>query len=98
MQVMAREKATISLDRGKATLAQSLTGSRSLSEVIDRALDYLVEREQARRHLAGYLRHPQTADEIALSELSVTFDLDDDDIDYEAMYGDASDPPRRPPR
>ena len=40
---MAKEKATITLDRAKAAAARALLGVESTSEVIDMALDQLIE-------------------------------------------------------
>jgi hypothetical protein len=84
---MAREKATVTLDRGKANAARSLVRAKSLSETIDIALDRLIRAERLRRDLAAYAATPQTDDEIALAEMRVELDLGDDDVDYEAMYG-----------
>jgi hypothetical protein len=41
----------------------------------------------ARRDLAAYEQTPPTDDELALGETEVAFDLADDDVDYEALYG-----------
>ncbi len=84
---MAKEKATITLDRTKAEVARGLIGGRSVSQVIDVALGRLIRTEQLRRDVEAYSRRPPTADEIALADLPVCLDLDDDDIDYDADYG-----------
>ncbi|HEY7598338.1 MAG TPA: hypothetical protein VH741_00300 [Candidatus Limnocylindrales bacterium] len=84
---MAREKATITLDRQKAAAAQALAGDRPLSEVIDIALDEYVRLQELRHDIGAYQRRPPTAEEIALGEIEVEFDLADDDVDYEALYG-----------
>jgi hypothetical protein len=84
---MAREKATVTLDRSKANAARSLVRAKSLSETIDIALDRLIRAERLRRDVAAYAKTPQTDDELVVAELPVAFDLDDDDVDYEAMYG-----------
>lgn len=84
---MVREKATITLDRTKAAKAVSLVGAGSTSHVIDIALDRLIRAEMLRRDVAAYARQPQSADELAIADLAVMFDLDDADADYEALYG-----------
>jgi len=87
---MAREKATITIDRRKAAAARSLAGNRPLSEVIDTALDEFIAREQLRRDVAAYASTPQTDDELAVADLPVEFDLADAEVDYEALYGKES--------
>ena len=62
-------------------------GGRSVSEVIDVALGRLIRSEQLRRDVEAYSRRPPTAEEIALAHLPVTLDLDDDEVDYDAHYG-----------
>jgi len=84
---MAKEKATITLDRTKIEAARALIGGLPVSEVIDIALGRLVRSEQLRRDVEAYSHRPPTADEIALADLAVSVDLDDDDVDYDAHYG-----------
>ena len=84
---MAREKATVTLDREKVRHAMALTGERTMSEVIDTALDRLIHDEQLRSDIAAYRRMPPMAEERALGNLPVKLDLGDDDVDYEALYG-----------
>ncbi len=84
---MARRKATITLDRDKVDEARALTGSRTMSEVIDVALGRLIRAEHLRRDVEAYSRQPLTLDELALADLPVALDLDDDDVDYELLYG-----------
>ena len=86
---MAREKATITLDRGKVEEARALTGTRTMSEVIDVALARLIKAEHLRRDVEAYTRQPLTADERTIADLPVELDLGDDDVDYEALYGEA---------
>ena len=64
-----------------------LIGGRSMSEVIDVALDRLIHAEQLRRDFAAYGRAPLSEDELALTDLPLALDLDDEDVDYEALYG-----------
>jgi len=76
------------LDRDKADVARSLTGAASVSDVLDLALDRIIHDEQLRNDIAAYRRQPVTDNELALAELHVEFDLGDDDVDYEAIYGE----------
>lgn len=87
---MAREKATITIDRRKAAAARSLAGNRPLSQVIDTALDEFIRRQELRRDVAAYAGAPQMEDELALADLPVEFDLADAEVDYEALYGKES--------
>jgi len=85
---MARDKATITLDREKVARAAALIGARTTSSVIDLALDRLIRAEELRRDIAAYAHSPLDDTELALADLPVEFDLDDDDVDYDAIYGD----------
>jgi hypothetical protein len=84
---MAREKATITLDRAKVKRAGSLVGASTISEVVDLALDRLIAAEQLRRDIAAYRHHGLSEGELAIADLPVRLDLEDDDVDYEALYG-----------
>ena len=84
---MARDKATITLDRSKVAKAAALIGERTMSDVVDLALDHLIHAEELRRDIAAYSRPPLSADELAVADLVVEFDLADADVDYEALYG-----------
>jgi hypothetical protein len=82
---MARQKATVTLDRRKAEEARTLIGGRSISEVIDTALDHLIQAERLRRDIAAYRQRPPGEGESI--DLPVEFDLGDADVDYEKDYG-----------
>ena len=84
---MARQKATVTLDRDKVEEARVLIGGQSMSEVIDVALDRLIRTERLRRDVEAYTRHPQGQEELGVADMAVTLDLDDDEIDYDAIYG-----------
>jgi Bacterial antitoxin of type II TA system, VapB len=84
---MVREKATITLDRDKVAKAASLIGGRSMSEVVDIALDRMIQAEELRRDVAAYARQPLSDEELALADLPMQVDLADEDVDYEAFYG-----------
>lgn len=87
MSGMARQKATVTLDRDKVEEARVLIGGQSMSEVIDVALDRLIRTERLRRDVEAYTRRPQDRAELGVADLAVTFDLDDDEVDYDALYG-----------
>jgi hypothetical protein len=82
---MAKEKVTITLDRTKADHARALLAARSTSEVIDLALDRLIDAEHLRRDIAAYRRIPPTATEAAIALLADTSGLADE-TDWEALY------------
>ena len=84
---MAREKATITLDRAKAAAARALLGVDSTSEVIDVALDHLIRTERLRADIAAYQRLPTTQDEVELASLGDTSSIGDD-TDWDALYAD----------
>jgi hypothetical protein len=83
---MAREKATVTLDRGKANAAKSLVRAKSLSETIDIALDRLIRAERLRHDVSSYTSRPPTDEELAVGNLPVAFDLGDDDVNYDVVY------------
>lgn len=85
---MPRDKATITLDREKVRRARELTAAASTSAVIDVALDRLIRDEVLRRDVEAYRREPMTAQELAVAQIPVRFDLDDDDVDYDLLYGE----------
>jgi hypothetical protein len=84
---MAREKATITLDRGKAAHARALLGVGSTSEAIDVALDRLIHAERLQADIAAYRRMPPAQDEVALASFGDAGGLDDD-TDWAALYAD----------
>ena len=86
---LATKKITITVDQVKVDAAVALTGATSTSAVIDMALERLLRAERLRRDIAAYRRLPQGPDEIAFADALITFSLDDDDIDYDALYGTA---------
>jgi hypothetical protein len=84
---MARSKATITLDRQKVRTAMELSGRTSMSDAIDLALDRFIGTVELRRDVAAYLRQPLDAQDTAPTEMDLVLDLDDDDVDYDALYG-----------
>ncbi|HSO93172.1 MAG TPA: hypothetical protein VLS53_01715 [Candidatus Dormibacteraeota bacterium] len=85
---MAKEKVTITLDRAKADHARVLLAARSTSEIIDLALDRLIDAEGLRRDIAAYLRVPPGGPEVAIALLADTSGLADE-TDWEALYPEA---------
>ena len=75
------------LDRAKVSEARALVGGRSMSEVLDIALDRLIRGERLRHDVRAYANQPETDEERPFGDLAVTLDLDDDDVDYDALYG-----------
>jgi hypothetical protein len=86
---MAKEKATITLNRAKAEAARSLLGVSSTSEVIDVALDRLIRDERLRADIAAYRRTPPTLEESELASFG-DFRGIGDETDWEALYPDES--------
>jgi hypothetical protein len=87
---MAREKATITLDRDKAAEAKALVGAESTSAVVDLALDRLIRAERLRRDIAAYRKTPVTDDELVLASLAAPGSDLADDTDWAALYGDVA--------
>jgi DUF1680 family protein len=84
---MAREKATITVDRAKVDQAKSLIRAKTISQTIDAALDRLIHTEQLRRDVSAYIQAPLSESELACADLPVELDLGDDEVDYDAIYG-----------
>jgi len=87
---MAKDKVTITLDRAKADRARGLVAARSTSEVIDLALDRLIDAERLRRDIAAYRRNPPDAAERSIPLLGDSSGLSDP-TDWEALYPEAED-------
>ncbi len=85
---MAKEKASITLNREKAEEARALVGADSTSAVVDVALDRLIQLERLRRDITAYRVNPPTDDELALAEL-VGEGLLEDDTDWADLYGES---------
>ena len=84
---MAKEKATITIDRAKAALALEVSGARSTSEVVDLALDQLIRAERLRADIDAYQGVPPTAAELELALLGDSSGLADD-TDWEQLYSE----------
>lgn len=86
---MAREKATITVDRAKLDAAVRVTGASSASGAIDVALDELLRAEGLRRDVEAYSAISPSPDEIALARMGADWRDLADDTDWDALYGDA---------
>jgi hypothetical protein len=84
---MARQKATITLDRRKVEQARALIGEKSTSALIDLALDRLIRAERLRRDVEAYRREPLGDHELWALDLPVEFDLGDASVNYDKHYG-----------
>jgi len=82
---MAKQKVTITLDRAKADAARTLVGAKSTSEVVDMALDGLLQTERLRRDVEAYRRMPAIPEEQAIADFADTAALADE-TDWEALY------------
>ncbi|HEV3309177.1 MAG TPA: hypothetical protein VG815_01470 [Chloroflexota bacterium] len=84
---MAKRKATITVDPEILATARDLTGAAS-AQAIDIALGRIVATERLRHDIEAYTQIPTTADEILLGTCPVVLDLDDADVNYDALYGE----------
>jgi L-lysine 2,3-aminomutase len=82
---MAKTKMSVSLDSGKLERAQSFVNAASVSELLNVALARLIDEEQERRHVEGYVRIPVN-DELA-QWASARRDPMSDDVDWASLYG-----------
>ena len=88
MSGMAREKATITVDREKLNSVVRITGATSASGAIDIALTELLRAEGLRRDIEAYAAQPALPDEIALARATADWRDLADDTDWAALYGD----------
>jgi hypothetical protein len=90
---MAKEKATITVDRDKLHQARALVGAASNSAAIDIALSELIRAERLRRDVAAYTAAPPSDDEVALARTPVNWADLADDTDWDALYPEPDDEP-----
>jgi len=83
---MAKEKATITVDREKLAKARAMLGVPSASAAIDVALSELIRRHRLRADLEAYSRTPPTAEETAVGTASPDWDDLADDTDWNADW------------
>ncbi len=87
---MAKEKATITLDRAKLSEARALLGVSSASAAIDVALSELIRRHRVLNDVKAYTETPPTAEEIALALASPDWSDLADDTDWDAEWPEGS--------
>ena len=83
---MAREKATITVDREKLSEARAMLGAPSASAAIDVALSELIRRHRVRNDVQAYARTLPTPEETALALSSPDWDDLTDDTDWDAEW------------
>ncbi len=83
---MAREKATITVDREKLERVRRLTGAASASQAIDIALGELLRLDEVRRDVVRYSQQPQTLEEVALASTPPDWADLADDTDWDGLY------------
>jgi hypothetical protein len=83
---MAREKATITVDRQKVEAAKAIIGVTTMSDVIDVALTRLLAVERLRADIAAYRETPPTPEEGALASISPDWSEIEDDTDWNSLY------------
>jgi hypothetical protein len=87
---MARQKATITVDRDKLSEARALLGEASASAAIDVALSELVRRYRVLHDIEAYTRTPLTDEETALSHSIPDWSDLADDTDWDAEWPEDS--------
>jgi hypothetical protein len=85
---MAREKATITVDRAKLERVRAVTGASSASQAIDLALAEVIRLDRLRKDIAAYRMQPPFEDEIAIAQTRPGWSDLADDTDWNAVYGD----------
>jgi hypothetical protein len=87
---MAKQKATITVDRDKLSEARALLGEASASAAIDVALSELVRRYRVLHDIEAYTRTPPTDEETALSHSTPDWSDLADDTDWDAEWPEDS--------
>ncbi len=83
---MAKEKATITVDRAKLAEARAVLGVSSASAAIDVALTELLRRRRVLHDVEAYMGTPPTDEEVALGHVCPDgVDLADD-TDWDAQW------------
>ena len=86
MPGMAKEKATITVDRAKLSEARAVLGVSSASAAIDIALSELLRRRRVLHDVEAYLRTPPTGEEGAPSHVLPDWSDLADDTDWDAEW------------
>ncbi len=85
---MAKEKATITVDRAKLAEARDLLGVHSASAAIDVALSEVIRRARLRRDIEAYTMVPPKAEDVSLGEATPDWSDLADDTDWDAEWPD----------
>jgi hypothetical protein len=85
---MAKEKATITVDRAKLAEARAVLGVSSASAAIDVALSEVIRRARLRHDVEAYTTTPPTDQEAALGEVVPDWSDLADDTDWDAEWPD----------
>jgi hypothetical protein len=83
---MAKEKATITVDREKLSEARAMLGASSASAAIDIALSELITKYRLRNDLKAYAQTPPTDEEAALGFSFPDWEDLADDADWDAEW------------
>ena len=83
---MAKEKATISVDRAKLAEARAALGVSSASAAIDIALSEVIRRARIRHDVGIYATTPLTDDEVTLGSIVADWSDLADDTDWDAEW------------
>lgn len=78
-------KVSVSLDPTKLANARALVSTGSVSELLDVALERLIDDERERQHIEGYTRVPVEPEMIRWAKLKRK--PLDDDVDWATLYG-----------
>lgn len=87
---MAKEKATITVDRAKLSEARAVLGVSTASAAIDVALSELIRRYRLLHDVRAYTRMPATADDAALDLVEPDWSDLADDTDWDAEWPEDS--------
>jgi hypothetical protein len=82
---MAKTKLSVSLDPDTIQRAKALVQVASVSDLLDIALGRLIQTEEERQHVAGYLKNPVDQEFATLAEAGR--DAIADDVDWAELYG-----------
>lgn len=86
MSNMAKEKATITVDRAKLAEARAMLGVSSASAAIDIALSELLRRLRVLSDVKAYTSTPPTDDEVAFAHVAPDWSDLADDTDWDAAW------------
>ena len=87
---MAKEKATITVDRAKLSEARAVLGVSSASAAIDVALSELIRRHRVLHDVEAYTRTSPTDEEVALGHALPDWSDLADDTDWDAEWPEDS--------